>query len=704
MPLKKLVFRPGVNKENTRYTTEGGYYDCDKIRFRQGTPEKIGGWAPFSLDYYLGVCRSIWSWVTLGFLSLVGVGTNLKFYINRGGNYFDVTPIRTAITTIDPFTATDGSSIITFVDASAPLHGAITGDFVTFNGATGLGGNITSAVLNQEFQITVVNSSTYTFDCGVVANASDTGNGGTVRAVYQVNTGPAFQVPLNGWGAGAWGFGPWGFGTTGSDALRLWSQSNYGQDLIYGPRGGGIYYWAADIGVTPALVTITNASPAVLTSDAVLYDGYPVIFETTGALPPELETGTPYYARNCVVASGVTTFNVSATPTGALINTTAGQTGVQYVSARGVNIADFDGAVDCPTIQNTVVVSDIYRFVFAFGCNDYGSTDMDPMLIRWSDQESFTDWTPSATNQAGSLKLSNGSEIVTIVQTRQELLVITDTALYSMQYLGPPYVWNATMLGDNISIIGPKAAAFASGVVYWMGLDKFYKYDGRVQTLRCDLRQHIYNDINLFQSDQVFAGLVEGFNEIWWFYCSAGSTTINRYAVYNYLEDIWYYGTMARTAWLDSGIFDYPLAATYSYNLVNHEFGLDDNVTGTPTAIEAYITTSEFDIDDGHNFGFVWRMLPDITFRGSSANAPQATMTLIPLKNSGSGYTNPPSVGGVNNGAVTRTAVVPIEAFTQYIYVRVRGRQMAFKIESNQLGTTWQLGAPRIDVRMDGQR
>lgn len=704
MPLKKLVFKPGVNKENTRYTTEGGYYDCDKIRFRQGTPEKIGGWSPFSVEYFLGVCRSLWSWITLNYLTLIGVGTHLKFYINRGGNYFDVTPVRKADDVTDPFTANNGSSIIEFDGGALLDHGAITGDFVTFNGATSLGGNITAAVLNQQFQITVIDDNAYTFDCGVIANASDTGNGGTVRAVYQINTGPEYQIPLNGWGAGAWGFGAYGIGQSGSDALRLWSQSNFGQDLIFGPRGGGMYYWYADIGVQPVSVNITNASPAVLTASITLVDSMPIIFETTGSLPPELETGTVYYTVNCATVNGITTFNIAATPTGSLINTTAGQSGDQFISPRGVNITSLPGAVDAPVVQNYTFVSDIYRFVFAFGCNDYTSTIQNPMLIRWSDQENASDWTPTATNQAGSLTLSHGSEIVTALQTRQEVLVFTDSSLYAMQYLGPPYVWNATLLGDNLSIISQNSAIIASGVVYWMGIDKFYKYDGRVQTLRCDLRQHIFNDINLLQSDQVFAGTIEGFNEVWWFYCSAGSTSVDKYVVYNYLEDIWYYGTMERTAWLDSAILDYPVAATYSHNLVNHEFGLDDNVDGTPQPIYAYITTSEFDIDDGHNFGFVWRMLPDITFRGSNAPSPQATMTLIPLKNSGSGYTDPASVGGVDNGVVTRTSVVPIEEFTQYLYIRVRGRQMAFKIESNQLGTTWQLGSPRIDIKPDGRR
>jgi hypothetical protein len=355
-----------------------------------------------------------------------------------------------------------------------------------------------------------------------------------------------------------------------------------------------------------------------------------------------------------------------------------------------------------------VFVSDTSRFVFAFGCNDYSSSIQDPMLIRWSDQESVVNWTPSATSQAGSIRLSHGSEIVTCVQTRQEIVVFTDSSVYSLQYQGPPAVWSSQLLGDNISIIGQNAAIIASGVVYWMGVDKFYKYDGRTQTLRCDLRQYIFQDINLGQSSQVVAGTSEGFNEVWWFYCSTESNQIDRYVTFNYVENngegVWAYGTLGRTAWLDSGLQDYPIAATYSQNLVNHEYGNDDNQTGTPVAINALIGSAEFDIDDGDHFGFVYRMLPDITFRGSNTASPQVTMTLIPMQNSGSGYNDPISLGGNPTSTVVRTSTSVIEQFTGQVYVRVRGRQMILQVESNQLGCTWQLGSPRIDIKQDGRR
>jgi hypothetical protein len=702
MALKKLTLKAGVNKENTRYTNENGWYISDKMRFRQGTPEKIGGWVRISATTFLGVCRSLWNWVTLASLNLIGVGTNLKFYIESGGAYNDITPIRTTVTiNNNPFALT-ASTTVTVTDNG---HGCYTGDFVTFSGATDIGGggtNVTAAVLNQNFQVTVIDSNTYTIVLSVTPNATaiaaSPGGGAGVIAAYEIHAGPAYAVAVTGWGGGAWGSGTWGFGTNSVNAIQLWSQNNFGEDLIFGPRGGGIYYWSAQIGVAPLVFTVTIASPAVVT--AVLRNGTAVSLNTTGALPTGLSVGVVYY----VVGSTGTTCNLSLTFGGAAINTTGTQSGTQTISARGIDITQLGGASDCPIIQNTIFVADVSRFVFAFGCNDYGSTVQDPMLVRWSDQESVTQWTPSATNQAGSIRLSHGSDIITCVQTRQEIVVFTDSSLYSLQYQGPPVVWSSQLLGDNISIIGPNAAVVASGVIYWMGVEKFYKYDGRVQTMRCDLLRHIFQDINLAQASQVLAGTNEGFNEVWWFYCSQNSTAIDLYVIYNYSEDVWSYGTLGRTAWLDSGLRDHPIAATYSNNLVDHEQGYDDNVSGTPVAINAVIGSAEFDIDDGDHFGFVWRMLPDITFRGSTVTSPQVTMTLIPMQNAGSGYNNPISVGGNSNATVTRTSTSVIEQFTGQVYVRVRGRQMIIQVESTQLGCAWQLGSPRIDIKQDGRR
>jgi hypothetical protein len=476
---------------------------------------------------------------------------------------------------------------------------------------------------------------------------------------------------------------------------------------VFGPRGGAIYYWNTSLGLNNPTISITIASPAVATTSVALPDGTPIRLGTTGALPTGLTVGTVYY----VINSLGTSFNLSATPGGVAINTSGTQSGTQSIISRAEPLSNYGDASDVPVVQNHILVSDTSRFVFAFGANDFGSLAQDPMLIRWSDQEDPFNWTPSATNQAGSLRLSTGSQIVAAIQSRQEILVWTDTALYSLQYVGAPIVWSAQLVGENISITSSNAVAYANGVSYWMGYDKFYIYDGRSQTLKCDLRQYIFDDINTNQFAQIFAGTNEGYNEIWWFYCSQNSNDIDRYVIYNYLEKIWYYGTMARTAWLDSGLRQYPVAATYANNLVSHELGNDCQIGLDPEPITAYITSSEFDLEDGHTFAFVWRVLPDITFRGSTnGTTPQVTMYLLPLKNSGSGYSvNKPtddnhSVANSSNKTVTRVASLPIEEFTGQIFTRVRGRQLAIKIESTGLGVAWQLGSPRLDMRLDGRR
>lgn len=698
--LKKIIVKSGVNTENTRYLTEGGYWESDKIRFRQGTPQTIGGWSMTSPYTYQGVCRSLWNWVTNGGINLTGVGTNLKFYVQMGGGYYDVTPIRAQASLTNPFTATTGSKVIT---VSAPNHGAVDGDFVTFNGATGLGGNITAAVLNGvEFQITYISANSYSITVSTAASSSDTGHGGTVNAVYQINTGTSTVTAITGWGSGTWGSGTWGYSSSSNVPIRLWSQMNFGEDLVFAPRGGGIYYYDSSYGVLPISASITIASPAVVTSAHSYDEGDVIYFSTTGALPTGLTAGVPYYVRN---VSGVN-FNVSATSTGALINTSGTQSGTQSIEVRATNLANLTGADSVPTVQNFIMVSDLYRFVFAFGCNDYGTTTQNPLLIRWSDQEDAANWNPinPTSSQAGSLPLSRGSKIVSALQNRQEIMVWTDTSLYSLQYLGAPLVWGAQLMSSNISIVSQNSAAVAANVVYWMGVDKFYKYDGRVQTLRCDLLQQTFSDINQTQADQIFCGTIERFSEIWWFYPSANSNTVDKYVVYNYIEDIWYYGTMARTAWIDSGIISYPLAAGYNNNTIYHEYGVDDNETSTTKAINAYITTSEFDLDDGHQFSFIRRILPDLTFRGSTATNPSLTLTLMGLDNSGSGYNNPASLGGVDYAGVTRTATTPIEQFTGQVFIRVRGRQFAFKLESNQIGCAWQSGAMRFEFKADGRR
>jgi len=649
MPLKALRLKPGIFRENTRYSAEGGWYECDKVRFRSGQPEKIGGWQQINNDQFLGYARSLWPWDIY-----LGLGTELKYYVYYGA-YYDITPIRASSTiNADPF-ALIASTTCTVTDTA---HGCLTGDFVTFSGATDIGTagtNVTAAVLNQEYQVTVVDADTYTIELPVVPNAlalaGSPGGGAAVVAAYQVNVGTAIQYPApgvgSGWGGGTWGSGVWGGSLTPfvPTQIGLWNAYNFGEDLIYGPKGGGIYYWDASAGF----------------------------------------------------------------------------------ATRGINIATAPGAsANVPVVANYRMVSDASRIVLVFGTNPWGTStaaDLDPMLIRWSDQENYLNWEPSATTQAGDLTLSRGSEIRAVAQTRQEILVWTDIAMYSLQYLGPPIVWGSQILADNVTIVSDRAWAVAAGVTYWMGDEKFYAFDGRVQTLNCDIRKFIFDDFNSDQRLQVFASTVEQFSEVWWFYCSANSTVIDRYAVYNYAERLWYYGSMGRTAWIDASVISsLPIAADYNRRLLNHETGCDDASTTSPAPIESYILSSEFDIDDGHNFGFVRRMLPDVTFTGSTATVANQslTMALLPLQNSGSGYTRGVdnvgpaanmSVALTNEATVQRDADNGIERFSGTVtpsdgnlYIRVRGRQMALRVTSTALGVQWQLGTPRMDVRPSGRK
>ena len=707
MPLRKLAIKPGINREATRYATEGGWYDSDKVRFRGGFPEKIGGWIRISAASFLGVCRSLWTWTTLSAQKLTGVGTNLKFYIEQGGLYRDVTPLRTydySATLTNPFTTAALSPLVTVshtahgaqvgdlvtffnalstggissfdlnrrhtvlapvtansyvinvgVDATSSVTGGGTvqaqyiieaftlvtdpfstvlgsttvdvtdatggysdGDFVSFSGATMVGG----LTISGEYQITTTDTTTYTIEASSAATSTAVGGGSAVLAKYQISVGPASVLPLTGWGAGGWGSGSWGVGVSTDDSLRIWNQRNWGEDLFFGPRGGGLYYWDAS-------------------------------------------TGT---------------------------------------NTRGFAVSSFEGSSGVPLFQNLITISDTSRFAFVFGTNEIGTTSLDPMVIRWSDQEDIGNWSPAITNQAGSLRLSNGSKIIAVQQARQEILVWTDTSVYSLQYLGPPFVWGSQLVGDNISIASQNAVVYANGSAFWMGVDKFYMYNGQVQTLRCDVKRLVFQNINVSQLEQVFCGSNEGFNEVWWFYCSEGSTEVGNYVVFNYSEDIWYYGTMARTAWLDSALKEGPLAATYLNNVVIQEYGVDDLSAAEALPIPSYISSSQFDLEDGHQFMFINRIMPDITFNGSTSDAPSVVMTLLPLKNSGSGYNDPRSVGGTNEGGVTRTAVLPVEQFTEQIFTRIRGRQLALRVESEGTGVTWQLGAPRLDMRPDGRR
>jgi len=657
MPLQKLQFRPGINREGTTLANEGGWFECDKIRFRSGFPEKLGGWVkdngittatlqPPSGSFW-GVCRSMWNWNSLAGANLLALGTNLKYYIQNGpgGNFYDITPIRATDTVAsNAFTTINASTTVRVNDTG---HGAQTGDFVTISGVAGAVNGIPAAALNLEFQITYVSSSQY--DITVSSPATSSGTTGAATFTYQITTGLATYTVAAGWGAGGWGGSNTGGTSTGwgqaastggvGQQLRLWSEANYGEDLIFSPRGGALYYWAV------------NANPNI-------------------------------FDRGVIMAASTTVGGV------ALDSTT-------------------------PSIVNHVMVSDASRFVICFGTNDpsgvYFSATQDPMLIRWSNQEDYGTWIPAITNQAGDYRLSSGSEIIATQQTRQEILVWTDAAIYSMQYLGPPYVWGFQIMGENISIAGPNAVATANNVTYWMGTDKFYMYSGRVETLPCAVRQYVYEDINMLQSFQFFAGTNEGYNEIWWFYCSADSDVIDRYVIFNHLERTWYYGSMERTAWLDSPLRDQPMATFITSTgdagaLVYHETGNDDGTTNPASPIVSYCQSSDFDIGDGHNFGLVTRIIPDLTFDGSNVASPTVTFGVRPRQAPGANYgtSNNPDVVSVDNYSGQR--YYNVQQFTQYVYVRVRGRQMAFRVGSDDLGVAWQLGMPRLDVRPDGRR
>ena len=651
MPLQKIQLRPGVNREGTTLSNEGGYFEGDKIRFRSGFPEKIGGWAALSYNVFLGVSRSLWNWVTLKSYNLLGVGTNLKFYIENGGAYYDITPLRETNTNPSnqiTLAITNGSSTLTITDSGA--DGLQVNDFVTLVGAVALGTagtNVTAAVLNQEFQIvSVISSIQYTVILRDAVSGNITSNNGGATLVsnrtassstmtlltiaYQIATGFDIYTVGTGWGAGPWSRLGWGSGfTTGIGAqLRLWSQVNFGEQLLFNPRGGAIYNWQPGAGATPS------------------------------------------YGTRGVLVSGT----------------------------------------DVPATVNQILVSDATRIVICFGCNDYGAygtTPQDPLLIRWSAQESYTNWTPDATNQAGSYRLSHGSYINSALQTRQEILVWTDAALYSMQYLGAPYVYGFNILADNISIVSPNAMATASGVTYWMGVDKFYVYSGRVETLPCSVRTYVYNDINREQNFQVVSGTNEGFSEVWWMYCSANATSPDKYVIFNYLDRVWYYGSLNRTAWLDSPLREFPIAATSNNILVYHEAAVDNGETNPPTAINSFVQSSDFDIGDGHNYGFVWQMIPDITFDGSTTAAPEfpsVNFTVRPRQNPGANYNTSDSPAVTSTQSYANQTTYNVQQFTEIVYTRVRGRQMAFKVECNTLGAQWQLGTPRLNARPDGRR
>jgi len=653
MPLTKLKFKPGINRETTSYDNEGGWFDMDKVRFRFGVAEKIGGWVKRSVnDSFLGACRALHSWSTLASAKLLGVGTSQKYYIDEGGVFYDITPLRktTAAGGVG-FSATNSSNIITATDTA---HGCVTGDFVTFSGSLTLGGNISAAIINQEYKIaSVPNGNTYTFvaranvlgsppivqnlkqitingqytPTPVTAMAGDNGNGGGgIAAQYQLNAGLDTSVFSNGWGAGVWNVQSpttrnWGeaspAGSVLTSTLRLWSHDNFGEDLLFNVRNGPIFYKDSSIGL----------------------------------------------------------------------------------GSRGVNLTSLAGANSVPTIAKQILISDTNRHILAFGCDTEAAPGVqDPLVIRFSSQESLTDWQTRATNTAGELRISSGSEIVAALETRQQVLVFTDRALYAMQFLGAPEVFGITAISENTTIAGPNAVVAVQDNVFWMGESEFYGFGGSVQRIPCLVRDKVFDDFNRGQSEKVTAALNAQSSEVWWFYASLNSETNDKYVVYNYVESVWSYGDLARTAWVDRAIFSTPLAAGTDGFLYEHEQGFDDGSTTPATAINAYIESSEMDLGEGDQFAFIKRLIPDITFVNSSNPTPSADFIVQTRNFPGGNFTD------TSNSSVVKTASVPVEQFTKQINIRLRGRSFALKIQSDGLGVGWRLGAPRLDIRPDGKR
>ena len=620
MSLTKLVFRPGINRETTAYANEGGWYDCNLVRFRAGKPETIGGWTRYTRAPMLGTGRALMSWTTLDGAILTGLGTNQKYYVIRGSTLNDITPIRevTAAGAVT-FAATTGSNIITVTDAA---NGVYLNDCVTFSGAVSLGGVVTAAVLNQEHLVTrVVDVNTYEITLSVTANASDTGNGGAaVVGTYQINAGLDTSVYGTGWGTGPWSRGTWSSGATttvSSAQLRIWSHDNFGEDLLICVQDGGIYYWDASLGT----------------------------------------------------------------------------------AVRAVPLSSLAGANAVPTVAKLVIVSERDRHVIAFGCDTEAAPGVqDPLTIRFSDQENAAEWAATPTSTAGELRISTGSEIVGAIQTKQQIVVFTDISVHAMQYLGDPFTFGIQEVSSAVSIMSPNAMVSVGDLVFWMGKNEFYVYDGTVSQIPCDVKEYVFNSLNAAQGLKVYAGHCSSFSEVWWLYPSGDSNENDRYVIYNYEQRVWYYGRMARTAWLDRGVLGYPIAASPDGYVYYQENGFDDGANNPPTPLNCYIESSVVDMGEGDQFMFATRVIPDLTFRNSPVPFPAATFTMnarnFPGDAFSSNYAN----------TVTKTTSIPVEQYTDQVFIRLRGRSMSIRVESNATGTAWRLGDPRLDLRLDGRK
>ena len=622
MPFTKLQFKPGINREGTSYSNEGGWYDGNYIRFRYGYAERMGGWSKTGSTEFIGTVRKLHDFTTLDSQNLLFMGSQAKIYLEDSGALSDITPIRTTVSLgTDPIETTGGAGSGTVTVTTSSAHGASVGDYIILSGLTDTDG-ITAVQLNDEFEVQSVPTST-TFTIATTGSAtagSVSGGGASGQCIFLIATGLNTSILGPGWGAGTWGRFTWGSGagSLSGQTLRLWFADDFGEDLICNIADGTIYYWDATGG--------TNT--------------------------------------------------------------------------RAVALSSLSGASDVPIVARKVLVSEIDRHVLCFGANAIDSADQDPLLIRWSSQESLTDWTPTAENTAGDLRLSQGSEIVTAIRTTRQILVWTDHSLHSVQFVGAPYTFGTALLADNVRIAGPNTAIGVNDLVFWMGQENFYVFDGRVTPIPCSVRDYVFSDMNRNQSFKFHAGSLASQSEIWWYYCSSGSDEIDRYVVYNYAEQVWYYGTLQRTAWNDraSGQRSYPQATSTDNFLYNHEFGLDDGSTDPPSAIDAYIESSDFDIGEGYQFMLIRRILPDLTFSGSTASSPVVTLTMKSRDFSGGSYSTSAS------GTVTRSVATPVEEYTEEVYVRARGRQMSFRVENDTTGVKWRVGAPRLEVQQDGRR
>ena len=713
MPLTKLQFRPGINREVTSYSNEGGWRDCDKIRFRFGYPEKIGGWQKFTEETYDGSVRALHNWIALDGSDFLGLGSHLKYYIEEGQTLNNITPIRSTTSAGDvTFAATNGSATITVTDVG---HGAFQFDFVTFSGAASLGGVITAAVLNQEYQVSrVVDANTYEITSAVAANSSDSGNGGSSTVgTYQINVGLDTAVGGTGWGAGLY------YGVTNG---ALQTTVNEGGTLT-----------AGDTTITVASTTGIVASDVVLIGTELILVGGVSSNDLTSCTRGHSGTTAASHADGSVVrlalgnadsaddfsgwgdaaSGGLTTttqirlWSHDNFGEDLLINPRDDE--IYYwdrtnnVTTRAVKLNTITGTKrSVPTKAKQVLVSDRDRHVIAFGSDGLNSSSsatdgdgvQDPLLIRFSDQENPTEWFPTATNTAGDLRLGAGSTFVQAVETKREILVWTDTALTSMRFIGPPFTFGLQQLSSNTTIMSPNAAVATEDFVFWMGIDTFYVYAGQTQTLPCTVKDKVFLDFNLTQKDKVIAGVNSEFSEVTWFYPSASSSDNDKYVTYNYGEKVWYFGTLSRTAWLDRGTRNFPIA-TGSNLIYNHEIGYDDD----GSSMDSFIESASIDIGDGDRFSYLRKVIPDLTFDGSTNLAsPQATFTVKARNNPGADFNN------TQAGTSTRTQSTPVETYTEQLDLRVRGRSFALRVESNALGSKWKLGSPRVDIRQDGRR